>query len=94
MLFAGNRKDTVTVTSGRARKLYSHLFRRPDGKQVLFMYDKETSPTVRVTLQTPGSAAYRYALDGSISADAAFDGRTLSNVSLSAGTVAIFQIDP
>jgi hypothetical protein len=76
-----------------ARKLYSHLSKRPDGKQVLFVYDRESSPTVRVTLQTPGSAAHRYPLDGSVAPYPVFDGRTLSGVNLSAGTFAVFRID-
>jgi polysaccharide biosynthesis protein PslG len=85
---------TVTVTAGRAQQLYAHLFQRPDGKQVVFVYDKEASPTVRVRLQTPGARAYRYELNGSAAPYAAFDGRTLSNVRLSPGDVAIFRIDP
>lgn len=84
----------VTVTSGRASDLHHHLFKRPDGKQVLFVYDKGASPTVSVTVQSPGSAATRYALDGSSTPHADFDGQTLSNINLAEGEVAIFQIDP
>jgi hypothetical protein len=85
---------TVTVTSGQAGELYSHLFKRPDGRQVLFVYDKTSSPTVQVTLQTRGSAATLFGLDGSSSAYPAFNGRTLQSVALTPGSVAIFRIDP
>ncbi|HYN87838.1 MAG TPA: hypothetical protein VER55_04885, partial [Ardenticatenaceae bacterium] len=85
---------TVTVTAGRARQLYHHLFKRPDGKQVLFVYDKVGSPTVRVTLRTGGTAAHQYALNGTSSPHTAFDGTTLSKIRLTAGSVAIFRIDP
>lgn len=84
----------VEVTSGPSGRLYHHLFKRPDGAQVLFVYDTRKSPTVSVTLETPGATATRYALDGTATAHGAFDGTTLSGVSLSAGTVAIFRIDP
>lgn len=35
----------VTVRRGRPGDLHWHLFKRPDDKQVLFVYDKQASPT-------------------------------------------------
>jgi hypothetical protein len=91
---AADAEARVTVTGGTARELYHHLFKRPDGSQILFVYDKLGSPTVRITLSAPGSRAYQYALDGSRSRHRAFRGRTLRNVQLTPGSVSIFQIDP
>lgn len=94
-LTTADAEATVDVTSGRARKLYHHLFKRPGGSQVLFVYDKAGSPTVRITLNQAGGSAVRYALDGTASAyPLSADGKTLSGVQLEAGTVAIFKIDP
>ena len=84
----------VTVTSGRAKQLYSHLFKRPDGSQVLFVYDKAANPTVQVQLKSKGGKAYRYDLDGSYALYPAFDGEKLREVKLTAGNVAVFRIDP
>jgi hypothetical protein len=84
----------VTVSDGSAQELYWHLFKRRDGKQVLFVYDKRGSPTVRLSLRTRGAAALRYALDGTAAKYANFDGYTLGEVRLEPGQVAIFRIDP
>jgi hypothetical protein len=85
---------TVTVSNGKAGELHSHLFRRPDGKQVLFLYDKSGDPTIRVSLRNPGQTAVKYQLDGTSTNYASFDGRTLYNIKLTGGNVAIFRIDP
>ncbi|HEX4667544.1 MAG TPA: cellulase family glycosylhydrolase [Chthoniobacterales bacterium] len=83
----------VTVTGGRAGELYSHLFKRPDGSQILFVYDKTSTPTVQVQLKTKGSKAYRYNLDGTFALYPAFDGKKLSDVALTPGNVGVFRID-
>ncbi len=84
----------VTVTGGRSQDLYDHLFKRPDGSQILFIYDKTASPTVQVSLKTRARKAYKYELDGSFAAYPAFDGRKLENIQLTAGNVAVFRIEP
>jgi hypothetical protein len=85
---------TVTVSEGQASEMYRHLFKRPDGSQVLFIYDKSASPTVRATLRTRGVTALKYELDGSFAKHPGFDGHTLRDIRLTAGNVAIFRIDP
>jgi hypothetical protein len=85
---------TVSISEGRPGELHRHLFKRPDGSQVLFIYDKSASLTVRVTLRTRGSRAFRYDLDGSYRKHPNFDGHTIAEVRLNAGNVAIFRIDP
>lgn len=85
---------TITVSEGKPSELYRHLFKRPDGSQVLFIYDKSASPTVRATLRTGGATALKYELDGTFAKHPTFDGHTLAEIRLTAGNVAIFRIDP
>lgn len=82
----------VTITSGQSRELYDHLFKRTDGSQVLFVYDKTSNPTVQVRLQEPGKGATLYRLDGTSHPYRDFDGRTISNIALTPGNVSIFLI--
>lgn len=84
----------VIVTSGQKGEFYKHLFKRLDGSQVLFVYDKTASPTVQVQLTQRGSRAYRYNIDGTFAPYSSFDGTKLSNISLRPGNIAIFRIDP
>lgn len=85
---------TVTVTEGTAGALYHHLFLRPDGGQVLIIWDKRGSPTVDLRIARLGSGAVEYRLDGTASGYSLFDGRTLRNVQLTPGEVRIFRIQP
>lgn len=85
---------SITVAEGRPGDLHWRLFRRPDGKQVLFIYDKKASPTVTVRLRTPGTRAFKYELDGTSTEYPRFDGTVLSDIRLAPDQVAIFRIDP
>lgn len=85
---------TVSVTAGQAVQLFHHLFRRPDGRQLLVVWDKRGAPELSARLRRRGSTAIEYALDGTPSPYAAFDGTTLSEVKLTAGAVRIFEIQP
>jgi hypothetical protein len=93
MITTADNDVTLTISSGQPGELYRHLFKRPDGSQVLFIYDKTASPTVRATLRSRGRKAFRYDLDGTAQEHGAFDGHTLTDVRLTAGNVAIFRID-
>jgi hypothetical protein len=93
-LTVADAEAKIAVAGGVPGKLYHHVFKRPDGKQVVFVYDKEASPTVKVTLPLKGKTAYRYDLAGSARVYDGFDGETLQDVRLAAGDVAIFRIDP
>jgi hypothetical protein len=84
----------VTVTDGVARELHWRLFRRGDGKQVLFVYDKRGSPALRLSLRAAAAAAFRFGLDGQSVRISRFDGYTIPNLRLTAGQVAIFRFDP
>jgi hypothetical protein len=81
----------VEVTGGNNNLLFHHLFVRPDGSQVLFVWDKLGDPTLRLQAR-PGSAVVEYALDGSPSPLKTYDGKTLERVKLTPGVVRIFQI--
>jgi hypothetical protein len=84
----------VAATAGAPGDLYHHLFVRPDGMGVLFLYDKRTYVTVDVTLPPRWRRAVRYQLDGSSAPHTAFDGTTLAGVRLAPGEVAIFAVEP
>lgn len=81
----------VEVTEGRKGELYHHLFVRPDGRQVLFVWDKSGTPTLRLRTRA-GTTATEYSLDGTPMPFTTFNGRILSNVRLAPGTVRIFEI--
>lgn len=85
---------TVTVTEGAPGALYHHLFIRPDGNEILLVWDKRSSPTLSLRLPQRSAAAAEYALDGSRAPYPQFDGQTLRNVKLTPGEVRIFRIGP
>ncbi|HEX7119469.1 MAG TPA: beta-galactosidase [Longimicrobiales bacterium] len=93
-LVVADRELAVRVVAGTAGDVYRHLFRRPDGTQVLFVWDRTGSPTLELRLATPGRAAVEYALDGAATRYAAFDGRTLRGVRLEPDAPRIFAIEP
>jgi polysaccharide biosynthesis protein PslG len=78
------------VETGSGGDIHSHLFKRPDGNQILFIYDKQSPSTVEVRLQTGESMN----LDGTSREHTAFDGSVLSEIRLTPDQVAIFRIDP
>jgi hypothetical protein len=84
----------VKVREGAAGDLHQQLFVRPDGVQVLFLYDKRSSPVVDVTLPYRGTRVVAYSLDGAYSLYRAFDGKTVTDIRLTPGEVAIFAIEP
>lgn len=84
----------VSVVEGETGKLYHHLFRRPDGVQVLFVWDRTGRSTLDLSIASPGTGALEYALDGTASPYPAFDGRTLRGVRLTPNAVRIFAIAP
>ena len=83
----------VDVTAGKKGDLYHHLFVRPDGRQVLFVWDKRGSPVLRLKTRK-GSSATEYGLDGKPLAFKGFDGEALHNVALTPGKARIFEIRP
>jgi hypothetical protein len=74
--------------------LYYHLFKRPDGAQVLFVWDRVRDSTVSIRLKSPGSSAEHYSLSGEATPHPLVDGNTLKDIHLTAGSVEIFRINP
>ena len=74
--------------------LYYHLFKRPDGAQVLFVWNRLSSPTVTIKLKSRGTSAEHFSLAGEATPYPDFDGTTLRNIRLTQGEVEIFRINP
>jgi hypothetical protein len=73
---------------------YEHLFKRPDGAQIIIAYDKSNDVTIDLTITDSGSSVTEYALDGTATTYSGFDGTTLSGVALSDGVPRIFLVNP
>lgn len=84
----------IRVSEGRPGELYHHAFIRPDGIQVLFLWDKAEAPLLDVRLPRAGATVTEYALDGTGTPYPDFDGRTLRNLRLIPGEVRVFAITP
>ena len=82
----------VKVAGGRGGSLHHHLFVRPDGDQVLLIWDRRGAPVVDVAVRRKAVRATSYQLDGSASPARLADGRRLERVTLSAGRVRIFRL--
>lgn len=93
-LTVANGELAVRVLEGDGNELYRHLFVRPDGRQVLFLWDKSDSPVVDVSVLRKGSRVIERHLDGSSAAFLTFDGNHLRGVDLSEDDVRIFEILP
>lgn len=78
---------------GRADSLHAHLFERPDRRRVLVTWVERGDARVRLTLARPGRRATSYGLDASGERYAAFDGRVLRDVRLTAREPRIFVVD-
>jgi len=84
----------MTISGSRSTSRYAHLFKRLDGKQILFIWDKSHNNTVSVTLTTHGSACTLYNANGTSAPYTSFNGSTISNIALNGGNVMLFRIDP
>ena len=70
----------------------AHLFQRPDGDRVLFLWTGTGPVTISVRLNTPGAAAIEYELDGRTVSYEQFDGTTIRGIALAGGEPRIFRI--
>ena len=84
----------VQVRGGREEDLYRHVFIRPDGRQVLFLWDRAGDPVLEVRLPRAGSRVTEYGLDGTHRPYLSFDGRRLDGIALVPGKVRMFEIAP
>lgn len=84
----------VKVVGGSAGNLHHHLFVRPDGDQILFVWDRTAAPTLDLTVRRSAAKATTYSLAGTPTPTPLEHGRTLRSVSLSPGTTRIFRLHP
>lgn len=95
--------DSLTVADGELRlrviegdstRIFRHLFRRPDGRQVAVVWTRGEPSTVELTLERVGRRASSWTLGGDDARWRPFDGTTLREVHLVAGEARIFVVDP
>jgi hypothetical protein len=82
----------VIADEESTKYLFYHLFKRPDGDQVLFVWDRVRDSTVTIQLKTPGSSAEHYSVTGEATPYPMTDGTTLKDIRLTSGNVEIFRI--
>ena len=81
----------VEIRSGAAGELHRHMFRRPDGRRILFLWDRRGRPAVRLRLEQPVRRAVRWALNGTSAPWRVSGGRTL-DVILTPDRVEVFEL--
>jgi hypothetical protein len=83
----------VRVTADSPGDLHSHLFIRPDGRQLAFVWDKRSGPTVELRLPRLAGRVSAYDVDGGIQSWSNVDGRVIRGVKLEPGVVRIFEAE-
>jgi hypothetical protein len=84
----------VRVSSARSTKPYSHLFVRPDGSQLVFVWDRTGNTILDLELPRPFQRVTAYDLDGRGSEWKNLDDRAILGVTLGRETVGIFEAGP
>lgn len=84
----------LRVTRGAPGELYQHLFIRPDGRRLVFVWDRSGSPMLELRLRQAIGRVTLYELDGSSREWTAADRRRIRDVELSPGSVRIFEVEP
>lgn len=85
----------LTVSGGAtAGQVYSHLFNRDDGRQVLFMWTRSGSAVVDVGLGSTASHAVEYGIAGDVIGRLTVKSGQLRTLALQPGIVRIFEIGP
>ena len=92
-LVVADAEPEIRVRSRSTGEFHRHLFVRPDGRQVLMMWDRTRSPAVDITLPRGGTRATSYWLDGSGTPVDIRDG-VIRRLRLVPGEVRIIVVDP
>ena len=82
----------VRVVGGRAGSLHRHLFVRPDGDQVLLVWDRSGTSVVDLSVRRGAARATEYGLDGAASPARLTDGKSLQGLTLEPGRTRIFRL--
>jgi hypothetical protein len=83
----------VRVTAGKAGELHHHLFIRPDGRQLAFVWDRTSNPTVELDLTRPATRVTTHGSDGRAAQWRDAGGRSIRQVKLQPGIVRIFEVE-
>jgi hypothetical protein len=83
----------VRVSDGKKGSLFHHLFIRPDGRRLAFVWDRTGSPTVELELPRRPTRVTSYTSDGESMQWEAVSGRSIRGVQLQPGVVRIFEIE-
>jgi hypothetical protein len=84
----------VRVREGGQGKLYHHLFIRPDGRQLVFVWARDASRVVDLQLTRAGRRVIAYGLDGKSMDWPRFDGHRIRGVKVVPGTAGVFEVVP
>jgi polysaccharide biosynthesis protein PslG len=82
----------VQVRSGAPRKVYHHLFIRPDGRQLVFVWARGSPSTVDLRLSRSGRRVASYSVDGKRTEWRQFDGKLIQGVELTPGETRVFEV--
>ena len=83
---------TVQTPEGVTGKLYHHLFIRPDGRQLIFVWARGSSPIVDLRLTRSGRRVASYSLEGKSIQWREFNGQVIQGVKLTAGEARLFEV--
>jgi hypothetical protein len=87
-----NDELAVRVRDGTRGKLYHHLFIRPDGRQLIFVWVRGSPSTVDLRLTRSGRRVISHGLDGKSTDWRQFDGQVIQSVKLTAGEARVFEV--
>jgi hypothetical protein len=84
--------DGVTITPGTSATMFHHLFERPDGDRVLFVWTGNGTRRVSIELKESHRAVTEFTLAGAAHPVNDFDGRVLRDVDLESDVPRIFRL--
>jgi hypothetical protein len=89
-----DRELGVRVTDGKVGNLYRHLFIRPDGTQLAFVWDRSSSPMLELELPVRARRVTGYTSAGVAGSWKLTNGKIIEQVKLEPGVVRIFEAEP
>jgi hypothetical protein len=82
----------VQMRSDARGKVYHHLFIRPDGRQLVFVWSRGSPSKVDLRLTRSGRRVHSYGLDGKRTGWRQFDGQVIQGVELTPGETRVFEV--